>query len=389
MSDDQRRARLGTRHLLAAPAPSGDPVEVARSLVALHSTDPATVFLAVLARAPGATVETIERALYDDRSLVRILGMRRTLFVVPVGLVPTIQAACTRAIAARERRRYAKLIEEAGIAADGAAWLDRAEADTLAALEARGGLFGAQLSADVPALRSKVHFGEGKKWGGAASTTTWVLSLLAADERVVRGRPRGSWMSSQYSWAPASGWSTAGAKALETPSAQADLSRQWLARFGPATESDLAWWTGWTKTATRAALGAIGAVEVDLEGGTGYALADDLEPEATPEPWIALLPALDPTSMGWKDRAFYGGDDKALYDRSGNVAATIWSDGRIVGVWAQRGDGEIALRLLADVGREASAAIDAAAGRLAEWLGPARVKPRFRTPVELELAAAG
>ncbi len=37
--------------------------------------------------------------LYEDRELVRILGMRRTMFVVPLDLAPIVQAACTRAIA--------------------------------------------------------------------------------------------------------------------------------------------------------------------------------------------------------------------------------------------------------------------------------------------------
>jgi hypothetical protein len=91
--------------------------------------------------------------------------------------------------------------------------------------------------------------------------------------------------------------------------------------------------------------------------------------------------------MGWTDRRFYGGDDKALYDRSGNIAPTVWADGRIVGCWVQREDGDVAVRLLVDAGREVAAAVDDAAGRLGKWLGPARVKSRFRTPVERELLA--
>jgi hypothetical protein len=385
ITDDERRARLGIRHRLARSARATDPVEVARSLVALHSTDPATVYLATAARMHDPTVEAVELELYEERSLVRVLGMRRTLFVVPIDLVPVVHAACTRAIAATQRRRYARLIEEAGIAEDGFAWLDRVGAATLAALERRGDAFGAELSGDVADLRSKVSFGEGKKWAGTMSMTTWVLTLLAADERIVRGRPRGSWTSSQYSWSAAGAWVSDGVTTPGTAEAQAELARRWLAAFGPATPSDLAWWTGWSKTDTRAALAAAGVVEVDLGGETGYVLRDDLEPVGAPEPWVALLPALDPTAMGWTGRRFYGGDGKGLYDRSGNIAATIWCDGRIVGCWAQRPDGEIASRLLVDVGREATDQVGAAAERLAAWLGTTRVAPRFRTPIEREL----
>ena len=381
----ERRARIGVRHRLAATTRASDVRDVAASLLALHSTDPASVFLSAKARMHDATVERIEMALYDDRSLVRILGMRRTLFVVPVELVPIVHAACTRAIATTQRRRYAALIEEGGIADDGGAWLDRVGDATMAALERRGEAFGAELSADVPELRSQLGYGEGKRWAGTTSMTTWVLTLLAADERIVRGRPRGSWLSSQYRWSPAPSWQPDEGP-LDTSAAQAELAGRWLAAFGPGTLEDLAWWTGWTKTATRAALTALNAVEVDLTGGTGYMLPEDVEPPATPpEPWVALLPALDPTAMGWTDRTFYGGGDKALYDRSGNIAPTVWADGRIVGCWVQREDGEIAVRLLADAGHETAAAIDDAAGRLGKWLGSARVKSRFRTPIEREL----
>jgi hypothetical protein len=386
ISDGDRRGRIGVRHRLAAASRAADVRAVADSLVALHSTDPASVFLSAYARMDDATVEGIEKALYDDRSLVRILGMRRTLFVVPVELVPIVHAASTRAIAATQRRRYAALIEKGGIADDGGGWLDRVGDATMAALERRCEAFGAELSTDVPELRSQVTYGEGTKWAGTTSMTTRVLTLLAADERIVRGRPRGSWLSSQYSWSPAPSWQPDDESPLDTSRAQVELARRWLAAFGPGALADLVWWTGWTKAAARAALTALDAVEVDLADGTGYVLPDDVEPQSTPpEPWVALLPALDPTAMGWTDRRFYGGDDKVLYDRSGNIAPTVWADGRIVGCWVQRDDGEIAVRLLVDAGRGAATAIDDAAGRLGKWLGPARVKSRFRTPIEREL----
>ena len=41
----------------------------------------------------------------------------------------------------------------------------------------------------------------------------------------------------------------------------------------------------------------------------------------------------------------------------------------------------------AAVGADATAAIEAEAARLADWLGPVRVTPRFRTPLERELVA--
>ena len=87
---EERRARLGVRHALAGEHGAPDVVDAARAVVGLHGTDPASTFLAALARTPGATTDDVERALYDDRTLVRVLAMRRTLFAVPrehVGIV--------------------------------------------------------------------------------------------------------------------------------------------------------------------------------------------------------------------------------------------------------------------------------------------------------------
>ena len=92
---EERRARLARRHHLAGAAKTDDVVSIARDLVGLHATDPATVFLSAGARMKRPAVGPVEAALYDDRSLVRTLCMRRTMFVLPVPMVPVVQAACT------------------------------------------------------------------------------------------------------------------------------------------------------------------------------------------------------------------------------------------------------------------------------------------------------
>jgi hypothetical protein len=94
--------------------------------------------------------------------------------------------------------------------------------------------------------------------------------------------------------------------------------------------------------------------------------------------------------MGWAGRDWYLGEyAPLLFDRAGNAGPAIWLSGRIVGGWAHRPDGEVAVRVFEDVGREASALIDAEAQRVAGWLaaaGGVRVLPRFRTPTERELS---
>src|SRR6476659_8441486 len=113
-SIEERRVRLGRRHHLAMGAQAQDVVDVAGDLVGLHATDPVSTFLAARSRTAALTPAALEAVLYDDRRLVKMLAMRRTLFVVPVGLVPVLQAASSDAVAAIERRRLIKLLVDQG-----------------------------------------------------------------------------------------------------------------------------------------------------------------------------------------------------------------------------------------------------------------------------------
>jgi hypothetical protein len=382
ITTSERRARLGVRHHLAAPAPTAQ--EAARGLVALHGTDPASVYLAAAARMRAPDVTAIEGEIYDERGLVRMLGMRRTVFTVPAEFAPVVQAACANDIARRERRRTLQLLQEAGVGDD--AWLRDVEEATVAALRARGAAFAAELSADEPRLKEKLVLARGTKYEARPAITSRVLLGLAAEGRIVRGRPRGSWISNQFRWSPIESWLPDGIPGMPAETARAELIRRWLAAYGPGTLADLTWWTGLTLTQVRKALAQLDTEEADLDGTPGVVLADDTSPVPAPEPWVALLPALDPTVMGWKGREWYLGEHgPALFDRSGNAGPTVWCDGRVVGGWAQRGDGAVVHRLFEDIGAEASAAVTAEAARLTEWLGPIRVTPRFRTPLEREL----
>ena len=397
----ERRGRLVERQLLGAPVATVS--QVAESLVALHATDPVTVYLSARARSRCA-VDDVEAVLYEERAVVRMLGMRRTVFVVPAGLADVVQAACTDDVARRMRRQLEKDLAGGGVGdGDAGAWLRSVENGVLRALAARGGgASGAQLSADEPRLRTQLVYAPDKAYGGAANITSRVLVLIAAEGRTIRGHRRGGWTSGQFEWFLPEAWLHGDEKAahaaadpdaglgagLDAGVARTELARRWLTAFGPGLVADLQWWAGWTGAQTKVALAALPVTEVDLGGQAGVALADDLDfPGGAPEV-AALLPALDPTPMGWQSRAWYL-DPHAplLFDRTGNVGPTVWWAGRVVGGWAQRNSGEVVYRLLEDIGADGAAAVAAQAAALEAWLGPARVTPRFRTPLERELSA--
>jgi hypothetical protein len=389
INDDERRNRLGRRHQLAPTHAARDVVELAHTLVGLHATDPISPFLSARARTAGFETVHLERHLYDDRTLIRMLGMRRTVFVIPTDLAATVHQACTAKIATTNRRRLVKLIQANSIADDGDTWLKAVEDDVVATLERLGDASAIELSDHVPLLRTKVAMAPGKSYGADVAINNQVLTQLGAQGRIVRGRPAGPWSSTRYRWASIRSWTDRPLDQLDQIDAETRLARRWMATFGPATEADLKWWAGWTLAQTRRALASIEAVQVELDHATGWVLPDDIDPVAAPDPWIAFLPALDPTPMGWIDRDWYLGKHQAqLFDRTGNIGPTIWANGRIIGGWAQLPTGTIATHLFEDTGNDTEQEVEEQARAIETWLGERRYKSRFATPLERRLIDA-
>lgn len=388
ITDAERRARLVARHHLGRTALN---VEAAvRGVVAAHSSDPVTPHLAMWARVPTMTTSDLEHALLTTKSLWRLHAMRRTLFVVATDEAPMFQAAAARDIADKERRRVESWVAPEIRARSVPRWLAKLEARILEALEGAGELRTQQLSDAISELATPITLGSGK-WSTRAPLSSRLLFVMAMDGRIVRTRPTGSWRSSQYHWAATEAWFGGARPALDQRAARAALTRRYLATHGPATTIDVQWWTGWTKRRTTAALAEVEAQAVALAGGAeAWVLPDDHAPVKAEGARVALLPGLDPTPMGWKERDFYLGPHAGrLFDKNGNVGPTVWLDGRIVGGWAQRPDGEVVHLLLEDVGKRAAALVAREAASLTAWLDGVTTIPRFRTPLERELSDAG
>ena len=250
--------------------------------------------------------------LYQRRTLVKHLAMRRTLWIVCAEDLPLIQSAASDRVADNERRKLVADAQKAGITADGDAWLDtactavlrsprRARAD-----QRQGTARGA--TANWPGHHDPAP---GKRWGGETPLAPRVLTVLSVRGDIVRGPNDGAWTISRPRWAPMSRLAARdAADAVAPEAARAELVRRWLGAFGPATVTDIKWWFGNTLTWARQALRDIDAVEVDLDGTPGFVLPDDLEVEPAAEPWCALLPGLDVTTMGWYDRDWYLGEHR-------------------------------------------------------------------------------
>ncbi|CUR56418.1 conserved hypothetical protein [metagenome] len=381
LDDTERRNRIAQRHGIAPARRLSDPVAATRAMTVLHATEPASVLLSLFARVDGLSVEEVEKALYVDRTLVKQLAMRRTLFVFPRDLLPAAWGSAAARVADTERARMIKDVTASGLTADGAAWVEAACAAVLERL-AEGPETAQRLREQLPEIQGTVVISPGTTWGGEIPIAPRVLTQLGARGRIVRGRNTGHWRVSRPEWTLMESWLGSQDAPLPTPQGYAELVARWLWTFGPAPVSDLKWWLGSTLTAARRALADVGAVEVATSSGPSYVLPDDLEPAEPLEPWAALLPVLDPTVMGWKQREFFlGPHEGALFDRNGNAGTTAWWDGRVVGCWAQDPDGVVQVRCIEGVGADGRAALAQQAERLTDWLDGVRVGTVYPSPL--------
>ena len=338
----------------------------------------------------AATAAEVERALYDERTLLRLMAMRRTMFVVDRAVAPVVHAACSLTVAARERAKLLKFMEENGVGGvRREAWLAKAEASALEALTSRGELTATELAESDAAAGRRAGAQPRRQVRGARED-----GQPRADRARRRGPRRAGAAAGQLGLdaVPLGGDGGLGGRAAGGAAGgrgRGGAGAALAAAYGPASADDLRWWTGWTGGQTKRALAQDGVVACVLDDGEpGVVLADDVEPVGAVEPWVALLPALDATPMGWKRRDFYlGAHAERLFDVNGNVAPTVWADGRIVGGWTRRPSGEIVFGLLEDIGAEARAAVEAEAAALAPRLGDATLAPRARgyAPLEREL----
>ncbi len=274
--------------------------------MALHSSDPVSVFLSALARMRHPSIAAVEAALYEARSVIRFHAMRRTLWVATPSVARMAHASSTTKLLGPEHRRFVKLLADNGISDHGDDWIVSAKEQVLAALHRAGEASTRQLGEAVPALRQPIELSPGKPYAATQQAHVRIMLHLGFEGVVVRSRPMGSWINSQYRWAAMDDWVPGGIVGMDPREASAELVRRWLHTFGPGTTADVQWWTGWTLRDTRRALDDAGAVVVAMETADGdidaWLAPDDLDAVRGSSKWVALLPGLDPTTMGWKDR---------------------------------------------------------------------------------------
>ena len=278
----ERRRRIAVRHHLAPACRGSDVTAVAAELVGYHATDPTSVYIGAFARVEGVTAADIARVLYDDRSLIKVLGMRRTMFATTAEIAGIINSAVTRKIVAAERKRLLQWLAEADVAPDVKTWLDEVEAQTVATLDELGAATATELTRRVPGLRVQISFGAGKYGQARSAFRRECCSCSRREARIIRGRPRGTWVSSMYEWAPMDRWVPGGLVEPPERTRHRPSSLPLAARIRSGHVARHPVVDGIDRGITQAVAGRRGAVEVDLDEGVGFALPSDLQLNSRP-----------------------------------------------------------------------------------------------------------
>jgi hypothetical protein len=156
----------------------------------------------------------------------------------------------------------------------------------------------------------------------------------------------------------------------------AELTRRYLAAFGPATDRDFAYWSGLALRDVRAGLDRISGEieEVAVGDRTMLTLRDSL-PRLPRSGQVRLLGNFDTYLLGWKDRGFSVTGEHALHVKAGGggwIRPVIVEDGTVVGGWRSARKGgrlEISLNLPKAERERLGSALEAEIADLARFEG--------------------
>jgi hypothetical protein len=285
-------------------------------LLAIQGQDPRGARLAIRARSAGLTAADVDRALTDDRSLLITWLNRGTLHLVRSADYWWLQPLLTPPLLTSNARR----LGQEGVSPEAA---DKAVALIERSLAADGPL-------TRPQLRERIAAAGVRTEGQAL---VHLLFLAALRGVAVRGPMAGR----EHAFVLTRDWLGPPPAPLDRDPALAELARRFLAGHGPASERDLAKWTGLPLRDTRSALRAIGAELEERDDGLA-ALASTAAQRAAGEiPPARLLGAFDPLLHGWVSREPILGEHRGIVTVNGLFRPFALVAGRAAGTWSLAG----------------------------------------------------
>ncbi len=322
-----------TKHYLAARAKDGDIGKVVDGVCGLPATASSTPYLSLFARMEGFRREDLESELYRKRSLGKIRCMRGTVHVLTKAMLPFAHSATM------------------------GPWINRHDLYTrlLGMSEAEYRQIADRVLGALGKLDSGWTAREAKETLGLECNVPTVLNMMCDEGLLIRGRPEGGWKSNLHTYhALGAYFPDVGLNGIPEDRARTRLVSLYLESFGPATLTDIAWWTGLGKTEVRRVLGQLGSsvIACDVDGHDSELLMSACQQEAfangKQSNVVNLLPFQDPYLVGYKERERYLDPEHRewIFDRSGNATSSILVNGRVVGVWDMQEKPEPVMKIM-------------------------------------------
>ena len=156
----ERLRRIGARHRIDPACRADSVLAAAEAVACLHGTDHPSIYLSAFARS-WTDAAAIDAALFEQRSLVKHLAMRRTVFAIPRGLLPAAHAGVSRRVGRTERTQLVRLLERERVVADPEHWLPTACDDVLTHLAGHPVSPAAAVRDALPRLQPRVPYAQG------------------------------------------------------------------------------------------------------------------------------------------------------------------------------------------------------------------------------------
>lgn len=326
--------------------------QVVEAAAGLYSTAP-TSYLSCVARIDGFVVDDLDRALYRDRTLVRMGALRGSGFLIPLDRVDDVasasdrsdwhRAAVDKTVGEKQRKEWSRRI------------LDILDGRVLPAREIRAEMGVA---------------------GKDSEPLRFLLASLTDERLLVAASGARSWRDNQHGYALWDQWFPGHpARAVDAAGARERVALWYLGGHGPATVDDFSWWAGLRKALARDALDAVARCN---DGGL-YDVADPAEHGTAAG--VRLLPIWDTALVTQKARRRMVAEDlhPFVYDASGNVTSAVVEDGRVIGVWDRGGDaGRIELKVAFFAGSGPERLVEEEAGAIARAVGAADLDVTYR-----------
>lgn len=297
-----------------------DIVQITRDIGGLHATSTTTPYLSLLARTNSFVQENLKEELYHKKSLAKVTYVRKTMFILPADMLPTAFAAVQRnaEILTEQHLKYLQMTQED---------YERSAKKILDILKNQGKTL-TELKAEL----------------GAVPNLMYIVRMMGFQGLLIRGAPKSGWKSSLHTYYPFKEYYPDMDKnVVKEKEALCFVIKQYITNFGPVTENDITWWTGFPKSRVRELLKEIqnelNTIKISGLEGQFFILSSQagiikhIQNQKTKA--VNIVPRLDPYLMGYKNRERYLDQEffSYVFDRSGNATTSILHEGKVIGIW--------------------------------------------------------